>query len=143
MADRLFTLSEANAMLPQLKRDILKLQALTGEYEEKRRSLQKSKLSGQSSAGRAGTTGLADPYFEEEGRLEFMRMEIDLLIDNFSRQGLQLKMIRPGLLDFPSLLDGNEILLCWKQGEDRITHYHGWNDGFIGRKPHPEADGNG
>lgn len=67
-----------------------------------------------------------------------MRMEAEMLIKNFARKGVQLKMISPGLVDFPARLDGEEILLCWREGEETITHYHGWNDGFMGRKWLPE-----
>jgi hypothetical protein len=45
-----------------------------------------------------------------------------------------LKDIDRGLVDFPALLDGQEVLLCWRQGEERIAHYHGSEDGFAGRR---------
>ncbi|MEC0270711.1 DUF2203 domain-containing protein [Paenibacillus anseongense] len=40
-----------------------------------------------------------------------------------------------GLVDFPSTIGGQEVLLCWKQGEDKIRYYHGKEDGFAGRRP--------
>jgi hypothetical protein len=40
-----------------------------------------------------------------------------------------------GLVDFPSLLRGEEIYLCWKLGEERIAYWHGIEEGFAGRKP--------
>ncbi|HET6266223.1 MAG TPA: DUF2203 family protein [Acidobacteriota bacterium] len=40
-----------------------------------------------------------------------------------------------GLVDFPAMLDGEEILLCWKYGEKTIRYYHGLTEGFAGRKP--------
>ena len=40
-----------------------------------------------------------------------------------------------GLLDFPCVVDGTTILLCWKMGEDKITHWHGVDEGYVGRKP--------
>jgi len=43
-----------------------------------------------------------------------------------------------GLVDFPCLFEGNEILLCWSSNEETISHYHGLYDGFSGRKPLPE-----
>jgi hypothetical protein len=40
-----------------------------------------------------------------------------------------------GLLDFPSILDDEEVYLCWKLGEDRIRYYHRQDEGYAGRKP--------
>ncbi len=36
---------------------------------------------------------------------------------------------------FPCEVDGEIVLLCWKLGESAITHWHGTNEGFAGRKP--------
>ena len=49
--------------------------------------------------------------------------------------GVQVKDIDIGLLDFPCDIDGQVILLCWKLGEKSITHWHGTQEGFAGRKP--------
>lgn len=42
-----------------------------------------------------------------------------------------------GLVDFPAIIDGNEVLLCWRSDEEDILFYHGINDGYSGRKPIP------
>jgi len=49
--------------------------------------------------------------------------------------GVQVKDIDIGLLDFPCEVEGEVILLCWKLGEDSIKHWHGFEEGFAGRKP--------
>ena len=49
--------------------------------------------------------------------------------------GVQVKDLDKGLLDFPSLLEGKTVLLCWKQGEEKIAFWHSTEDGFAGRKP--------
>lgn len=49
--------------------------------------------------------------------------------------GVQVKDLDIGLLDFPCQLENEVVLLCWKYGEKGITHYHGLEDGFAGRKP--------
>jgi len=49
--------------------------------------------------------------------------------------GAQVKDLDAGLLDFPCEVEGEIILLCWKLGEPRITHWHGLEEGFAGRKP--------
>ena len=50
--------------------------------------------------------------------------------------GVQVKDLDMGLLDFPCKVeDGEIVLLCWKLGETAITHWHGLEEGFAGRKP--------
>jgi hypothetical protein len=49
--------------------------------------------------------------------------------------GAQVKDADEGLVDFPALREGDEILLCWKVGEDEIAYWHGLEDGFAGRQP--------
>ena len=49
--------------------------------------------------------------------------------------GVQVKDLGQGLIDFPSVLDGKSILLCWKLGEKEIGFWHSPEDGFAGRKP--------
>jgi hypothetical protein len=48
--------------------------------------------------------------------------------------GAQVKDLDSGLLDFPTLYHGEEVLLCWRVGETGISHWHGLNEGFRGRK---------
>jgi hypothetical protein len=136
MGNKTFTLSEANEMLPQLKEDLRKLQQLTAQFEELYKDYQKKKAAYEQVF--AIIEGNEDPFFEQESQMEFMKMEADLLIENFSRKGVQLKMITPGLIDFPAVLGNEDILICWKEGEDQVSHYHGLHDGFMGRKPFPQ-----
>ena len=49
--------------------------------------------------------------------------------------GVQVKDLDMGLLDFPCKVDEEIVLLCWKVGEDKITHWHSMEEGFRGRKP--------
>jgi hypothetical protein len=49
--------------------------------------------------------------------------------------GVQVKDIDTGLLDFPCLIDGETVLLCWKMGESRIEFWHTLDGGFAGRQP--------
>jgi hypothetical protein len=63
-----------------------------------------------------------------EQRLKDALAEIDSI-------GVQVKDLDIGLLDFPCQVDGQTILLCWKLGEKAITHWHGVQEGFAGRKP--------
>lgn len=49
--------------------------------------------------------------------------------------GVQVKDLDVGLLDFPCVVNGDIVLLCWKMGEPSIAHWHGTEEGFAGRKP--------
>lgn len=115
-----FTLSEARQLLPTIKEELIQLQKLQTEFEEKYLELR--------------TLESEESKFELECKLEFLEMEAQLHVNNIHNQGVQLKDIDHGLIDFPALIDGEEVLLCWKQGEDDIEYYHGLHDGFMGRK---------
>jgi len=49
--------------------------------------------------------------------------------------GVQVKDLDAGLLDFPCRFEGEKVLLCWKMGEESITHWHTADTGFHGRQP--------
>ncbi len=49
--------------------------------------------------------------------------------------GVQVNDLEQGLLDFPCVVDGRTVLLCWKLGEKEIGYWHSTEDGFEGRKP--------
>jgi hypothetical protein len=57
------------------------------------------------------------------------------VINRIQESGVLVKDLDTGLIDFPSLLDGEEIYLCWKLGEERIAFWHRVDEGFAGRKP--------
>lgn len=56
-------------------------------------------------------------------------------LDRILETGCVIKDLEIGLLDFPSIIDNEEVYLCWKLGEDRIRYYHRQNEGFAGRRP--------
>ena len=57
--------------------------------------------------------------------------------ERLQRLGVLVKDLDRGLVDFPALREGEEVLLCWQVGEDEIAHWHGVDEGFAGRKPLP------
>ena len=57
------------------------------------------------------------------------------VINRIQETGVLVKDLDIGLVDFPSLLEGEEIYLCWKLGEDHIAFWHGVDEGYAGRKP--------
>lgn len=61
------------------------------------------------------------------------------VLRRFEALNIQVKSIEPGLLDFPAMLGNREVVLCWREGETEISHYHDVDGGFAGRQeiPHP------
>ncbi len=77
-------------------------------------------------------------YSEEVQQIE-EELEKDIeRLEEFANEledlGVELKDPVQGLIDFRSLMDGREVYLCWKLGEDEITHWHELNAGFQGRQ---------
>jgi hypothetical protein len=62
------------------------------------------------------------------------------LVDEINDHGAQVKDLDEGLIDFPTLHQGETVLLCWRLGEDDIAWWHGVEDGFAGRRPVEELD---
>jgi len=131
MDKRYFTPKEANALLPFIKEDLTRLQETKREFV--RTALQLREL--RTNYARTSQTPPEDDVFRLEASMEFMQLEAKTLADSIRLKGAELKDVDGGLVDFPAMLNGEEVLLCWKQGEDRIAYYHGRHDGFRGRKP--------
>src|SRR5580698_4426525 len=56
-------------------------------------------------------------------------------MERIEEMGVIVKDLDIGLVDFPTLLRGEEVYLCWRMDEDDIDHWHGVNEGFSGRRP--------
>lgn len=125
-----FTVQEANALLPQIETQLKHIQALKQQFTHKYEEMMKMKETIKSMRSRPD----ADPYFMIESTLDFLQIEAQGMIRQIEETGVQIKDIDIGLIDFPSMKDDEEVLLCWKMGEGKIRYYHGVHDGFIGRK---------
>jgi len=56
------------------------------------------------------------------------------LLGEFHRREIQIKDFDRGLMDFPALIGGKEVFLCWEQGEDAVEHWHTLESGYAGRQ---------
>ncbi|MFE5318583.1 DUF2203 domain-containing protein [Paenibacillus sp. NPDC056579] len=130
MSKTYYTLEEANAMLPVVKQELEKLQEIKRQFRDKYEELYQLKAFHKQN----GMLVEGDPYFTLECEMDFLQVEGNTILQSFELKGVQLKDIDSGLIDFPSIRDGQEVLLCWRQGEASIEHYHGLYDGFAGRK---------
>jgi len=132
MSDRTFTLDEAQTLLPILE-SLLK-QAIHGKklIEEVDAELQETAHRVFLNGGTlVNVVHLARRKAEREKAIQ----RIKDAIAEIDATGVQVKDLDIGLLDFPCTVEGEIILLCWKLGEEKITHWHSTSEGFAGRKP--------
>jgi hypothetical protein len=139
MSERTFTLDEAHTLLPILE-SLLK-QAIAAK-----KLIEETDAETQETAHRIFLNGgtflnvihLARRKAEREKAIQRIK---DALAE-IDATGVQVKDIDIGLLDFPCKVEGEIVLLCWKLGESKITHWHGTSEGFAGRKPIDERIAN-
>ncbi|HEX6905294.1 MAG TPA: DUF2203 domain-containing protein [Terriglobales bacterium] len=132
MSERTFTLDEAHELLPVL--ESLLRQAIDGkkQIEEIDKELKdvahRVFLSG----------GMLLPLVRlarRKAEREKTAQQVKDAVSEINSTGVQVKDLDIGLLDFPCVVDGHTVLLCWKLGEKKITHWHGVEEGYAGRKP--------
>ena len=127
-----FTLDEAHSLLPVLesllKRAIEAKRAAEMVEAELGDLARRIHLSGGMLVDSAKVAKLRADMDEHLQRVRESIAEIDAI-------GVQVKDIDTGLLDFPCLIDGETVLLCWKMGENRIEFWHTLEGGFAGRQP--------
>jgi len=63
-----------------------------------------------------------------------MLAQIKGLLLEFHRREIEIKDLERGLVDFPALIDGNEVFLCWENGEEDIEFWHDLDAGYAGRE---------
>src|ERR1043166_2947772 len=123
---KLFTVEEANSLLPSV-RPIVK-------------SIQKShgRLVGFQTAAKHAAEGAESGGggFVEGPRYARILVELSTSAGQLESLGIQLKDYHQGLIDFPSMRDGRVVLLCWKADEgDQVEWWHDVEAGFAGRQP--------
>lgn len=129
---RTFTLAEAESLLPVLEsllRSAIECKTLIEEVDGEMQAL----------AGRIFVNGgtLVDVVKVARRKAERDKalQKAKDAVAEIDATGVQVKDLDIGLLDFPCVVGEDVILLCWKMGEKGITHWHGMEEGFAGRKP--------
>lgn len=129
---RYFTLQQAESVLPYVEaaiREAIRLKSVYVQAEVEFRELtRKVMISGGMNVDRAAAAELKNAREESAAQLQSS-------LEKIQEFGCQVKDLDIGLLDFPTLYRGREVLLCWKLGETGIAHWHGTEEGFRGRKP--------
>lgn len=126
---RYFTLAEAEALIPEIESVFTRALRLRDQAERRAESVRALEESGEDPA----KTAL------ERGQLQFLIGRINECLAEVGALGAVPKGLEPALADFPHKLGDDEVYLCWKAGETRITHFHGVEEGFAGRRPLPKG----
>jgi hypothetical protein len=129
MPQKLFTLEEALAVLPQVRQLLSDVQASKREMERLSTVLERLLALSSGNGHLAADVASARELLQREGaRLESLIAELDAT-------GAELKGIDEGLIDFRSEREDRTVYLCWRQGEDTISCWHELDAGFAGRQP--------
>jgi len=127
----LFTLEQAEALLPELREELAAMQRCKAQIDGLRGAL-----------GHAVEKSTGNGHVKDEEGLAVKRREAEALVEQLNERlgrinewGVELKSIDEGLLDFPHERDGRVVYLCWRLGEERISWWHDMDAGVAGRQP--------
>ena len=129
---RTFTVREAQSMLPILEsllRKSIESKALIEQIDQEFNELsERIFLNG-------GTLVNARACIARKAQREKAIQIAKDTLSEINAIGVQVKDLDIGLLDFPCRVDGEIVLLCWRMGEPTISHWHGTEEGYAGRRP--------
>lgn len=135
---RQFTIAQANATLPLVRRIVRDLLALHPDWRGAVATFE---------AEQVGATSQGESETSRSARLEAGRLagEIEACLDELEQIGCVFKGFDTGLIDFPAVVDGRDVYLCWQFDEPRLEYWHEIDGGFAGRQPldafhFPEAE---
>jgi hypothetical protein len=117
-----YTREEASALIPQLRRWLGRVNDLREELAKCDR-----RLSGLRGGGEDLGGNLVGKWIKTIA-------EIKLVVDEFQRREIIIKDIERGLLDFPALIGGREVFLCWEKDEENVEFWHELDSGYAGRE---------
>lgn len=136
---RLFTIHEANDLLPTLRALIEQVFQILGALRQKsERVIRAERLTPES-------PDLMD-RLQKDDAIARLIQEVRGLVEEIHTYGCVCKGIEQGLVDFPCLLGDEIVFLCWRYGEESVGYWHRVEDGFAGRRPlldPEEAGGSG
>jgi hypothetical protein len=127
-----FTLNEAQTVLPVVEALLRKAQGAGLRAASLGREMQQ--LSQRIFLAGGMHVNVAQTARRRAEREKALRESTDTLAE-IDEIGVQVKDLEQGLLDFPCMMDGKTVLLCWKLGEKEIGFWHTPEEGFAGRKP--------
>jgi len=123
---KIFTIQEANALIPSVRNILAKIQRAHKDVARYRNEAKKA-----SEGADQGGGGLVDGVLYAR-----LLTKLTIMLTELEGMGVQLKDYERGLVDFPSLREGRVVLLCWQLGEgDQLEWWHDVDSGFAGRTP--------
>jgi hypothetical protein len=128
---RNFTPDEANAALPELRPPVEDMVAA-------KRALDGAQERAEELTARISGNGGGIPPAELAEVHDLVSRRATALagaLEQIQSLGVIVKELDSGLVDFPSVRDGEDVLLCWQLGEDEVGFWHSYEDGFAGRRP--------
>lgn len=132
-----WTLDEANAALPRVEEMVREAQQVLAQAEDAKAHAEDLRL-----VHGAAVQDPACPDYAEFGRhaarLEDAQARLQDIMETFQLQGIALKDLRLGLVDFASRRGDEVVWLCHRQGEPRVAHWHPLDSGYADRRPVPE-----
>ena len=123
MQARPYTLAEARAALPQVK-------SLMAKIQEARRAILRLRPAALPALEKAASNGGSRPA----GELALHAIRLEEGLKGILGMGILIKDLDHGVIDFLGTRAGQEVLLCWRFGEDDINFWHDVNAGFAGRQ---------
>lgn len=137
MTEKYFTLREAQELLPFIAPHLEQAREQKKQVDELEEELARASAEimvlGGSIPPRAKLA-------QTKTRRDELAGDLKDAVSKVIETGCLIKDLETGLVDFPALLRGEEVYLCWKLGEERIEYWHGIDEGFAGRKPLDEGD---
>jgi hypothetical protein len=121
--ERHFTRAEANALLPRLTELLSRLRDAKDELTDQEAHEALSEAAPANGGGHDGK------------RVGVAFLEVRRLLETIEQSGIVLRDIDRGLVDFPSVIEGQEVYLCWELGEDEVGYWHDLEGGYGGREP--------
>jgi hypothetical protein len=128
---RRFTHAEAQSLIPQVGQMLRDAVAAKTEYQEAESVIQQFT---ERVMMMGGVTVDRDRAVDARSRRDSAAAALRAAIEQLQETGCVVKDLDIGLVDFPTLLRGVEVYLCWKLGEPAIEYWHGVEEGFRGRK---------
>ena len=130
MADiKVFTVEQANRALPLVRRIV---QDIVAEHPQWKDLVSRYELA---AAGARPEWGESPEQLKLRGEIDVLARRINGYVDELAGVGCLLKGFEEGLVDFYGYQEGRLVFLCWRLGEERVTHWHDLDAGFGGRRP--------
>jgi len=117
-----YSIEEARALLPQVRQWLTELRHLRERLKKSDDRIGQM-IAGGSDAGGASVNAQVK-----------LLADIQDLLQEFTRREIQIKDLERGLIDFPAIIGGKEVFLCWEQDEDDIEFWHNLETGYAGRE---------